>query len=136
VTTDWKSHLDALVEESLAFTVGIPAKTPLPPIAREPSLPPAIRPTGAEREPPIGLASGTLDQLVSPSKTEAPKAAASTLRQEIAQRVAQFRAGQQRLIKERENYAQGQIMRMHDLLAVTGIKRLQTRRLNSDATEV
>ena len=94
--TNWKTHLDALVDETLALTKGIQAETLLSPIAREPILPPAIRPTGK-------------------------------LREEIAQRVAQFRAHQQHLIRERENYAQGQVTRMQDLLAASGIKRLQTR---------
>jgi hypothetical protein len=48
--TDWKSHLDALVEESRALTVGVPAKTPLPSIIDQPSLPSSIRPTGSLRE--------------------------------------------------------------------------------------
>jgi hypothetical protein len=73
--TDWKSHLDALVEETQAFSLGPPAKALLPPIAREPSLPPAMHTTGS-------------------------------LREEIAQRVAHFGAHQQRLMRERENYAQ------------------------------
>ena len=93
--TNWKTHLDALVDETLALTRGIQPETLLPPIARGPSLPPAMPPTGS-------------------------------LREDIAQRVAHFKAHQQRLIRERENYAQGQIMRMQDLLAVTGIQRLQT----------
>lgn len=95
MTTDWKSHLDALVDEARALTKGIQAEAPLPPIAREPNLPPAIRPT-------------------------------ESLREEIAQRVTQFRAHQQSLIRDREKYAEGQVTRMQDLLAVTGIKRLQT----------
>ena len=90
--TNWKTDLDALVEETLAFTRSIRAKT-----VAEPSLLPPIRPEAA-------------------------------LRDEIAQRVAQFRAHQQGLIRERENYAEGQLTRMQASLAASGVRRLQTLR--------
>jgi hypothetical protein len=39
--------------------------------------------------------------------------------------VAQFRAHQQGLIRERENYAEGQLTRMQASLAVSGVRRLR-----------
>jgi hypothetical protein len=101
--TDWKANLAALVEETAAFTftTSIPAKTLSPRIVDEPSV-------------------------VQPPPTSPPLRRAGIQRGEIEQRVAQFRAHQQHLITEREEYAKSQLKRMRASLAVSEIRRLQT----------
>jgi hypothetical protein len=47
-------------------------------------------------------------------------------RDEIEDRVAKFRAHQQHLMREREDYAKSQLERMQASLAISQIKRLQT----------
>lgn len=71
---NWKADLDALVEETMAFTRSIQPQTPLPRPIVEPDRIPAVNWMISERE-------------------------------EIEQRVAKFKAHQQRLIREREDYA-------------------------------
>jgi hypothetical protein len=85
--TDWKANLAALVEETAAFTQSVQAKSTSPHIVDQPSSLP----------PPIRWTGGQRD--------------------EIEQRVAEFRAHQQRLIRERGSYAEGQLARMQASLA-------------------
>jgi hypothetical protein len=47
-------------------------------------------------------------------------------RDEIEDRVAKFRAYQQHLIREREEYAKSQLKRMRASLTISEIRRLQT----------
>jgi hypothetical protein len=47
-------------------------------------------------------------------------------RDEIEDRVAKFRAHQQRLIREREDYAKSQLKKMQASLAISEVRRLQT----------
>ena len=72
---DWKADLNALFEETGALTKRVQAKTPFPQDVVEPA-----------RLPPVNWIGGVL-------------------REEIEQRVAKFKAHQQRLIREREDFA-------------------------------
>jgi hypothetical protein len=76
---DWKADVDALVEETMAFTKSLQIENGLAPL--EPNHIPSVSWMSSERE-------------------------------EIEHRVANFRAHQQRLIAEREDYASSQMKRM------------------------
>jgi hypothetical protein len=79
--TTWKADLDALVEETMAFTKSVCVEPPIPRTVVEPNRMPPVNWMQSERE-------------------------------EIRQRVANFRAHQQRLIREREDYAASEWNRM------------------------
>jgi hypothetical protein len=96
--TDWKSDFDALVQETMAFVKnnrvappmpGSIVEPPLPRTVVEPATPPAI---GLGRLPPLSL----------------PKSE----RDEIRQRVSNFKAHQERVAREREEFAASQLKRM------------------------
>ena len=76
----WKADLEALVEETMAFTKNIRVEPPMPRTVVEPN-----------RTPPVNL------------KSE---------RDEIRQRVANFKAHQERFAREREHFAASQLNRM------------------------
>jgi hypothetical protein len=77
---DWKTELDALVEETTAFAKSIRVD-PMPRTIVEPNRIPAVKGIESERE-------------------------------EIRQRVANFKAHQQRFIRERKDYAASEWKRM------------------------
>jgi hypothetical protein len=77
---NWKADLEALVEETMAFTKNIRVEPPMPRTVVEPN-----------RMPPVNL------------KSE---------RDEIRQRVANFKAHQERFAREREHFAASQLKRM------------------------
>jgi hypothetical protein len=77
---NWKADLEALVEETMAFTKNIRVEPPMPRTVVEPN-----------RMPPVNL------------KSE---------RDEIRQRVANFKAHQERFAREREHFAASQLNRM------------------------
>jgi len=79
--TNWKADLDALVEETMAFTKSVRVEPPMQRANVEPNRLPPVNRMESERE-------------------------------EIRQRVANFRAHQQRLIREREDYAASEWNRM------------------------
>jgi hypothetical protein len=79
--TDWKADLDALVQESMAFTKSIPVEPPMPRTIVEPN-----------RMPPVNLNNSERD--------------------EIRQRVSNFKAHQERFAREREHFAASQLNRM------------------------
>jgi hypothetical protein len=79
---DWKADLNALFEETGALTKSVQAKASFPPAVVEPT-----------RLPPVNWIGGVL-------------------REEIEQRVAKFKAHQQRLIRERGNFAESEWKRV------------------------
>ena len=79
--TDWKADLDALVQESMAFTKSIPVEPPMPRTIVEPN-----------RLPPVNLNNSERD--------------------EIRQRVSNFKAHQERIAREREQFAASEVKRM------------------------
>jgi hypothetical protein len=80
--TDWKADLNALVEETGWLTNSVQAKAPSPPTIVEPA-----------RLPPVNWIGGAQ-------------------REEIEQRVAKFKAHQQRLIRARGDFAASEWKRM------------------------
>jgi hypothetical protein len=78
--TDWKAHMDMLVEETIALTKSISVQSPPPP------------PTIVEPAPMPSV----------------------NLRDELRERVANFKAHQERFTREREDYAASQIKRMRE----------------------
>ena len=78
--TNWKADLEALVEETMAFTKNIRVEPPMPRTVVEPN-----------RMPPVNL---------------------NSERDEIRQRVANFKAHQERFAREREHFAASQLKRM------------------------
>jgi hypothetical protein len=82
---NWKTDLDALVEETMAFTKGVRVQLPLPRAVVEPNRLPAVNLNNSERD-------------------------------EIRQRVANFKAHQERFAREREDYAASLLERMRGQL--------------------
>ena len=78
--TNWKADLDALVEETMAFTKSVRVEPPMLRAVVEPN-----------RMPPVNL---------------------NSERDEIRQRVANFKAHQERFAREREHFAASQLNRM------------------------
>ena len=78
---NWKTDLDALVEETMAFTKGVRVQLPMPSAVVEPNRLPAVNLNNSERD-------------------------------EIRQRVANFKAHQERFAREREDYAASLLERM------------------------
>ena len=70
---DWKTELDAFVEETMAFAKSLRVELPMPRTIVEPHRMPPVNRLESERE-------------------------------EIRQRVANFKAHQQRFIRERKDY--------------------------------
>ena len=82
---NWKTDLDALVEETMAYTKGVRVKLPMPRAVVEPNRMPTVNLNNSERD-------------------------------EIRQRVANFRAHQERFAREREDYAAFFLERMRGQL--------------------
>jgi hypothetical protein len=78
---DWKTELDAFVEETMAFAKSLRVELPMPRTIVEPHRMPPVNRLESERE-------------------------------EIRQRVANFKAHQQRFIRERKDYAASEWKRM------------------------
>ena len=78
---DWKTELDAFVEETMAFATSLRVELPMPRTIVEPHRMPPVNRLESERE-------------------------------EIRQRVANFKAHQQRFMREREDYAASEWKRM------------------------
>jgi hypothetical protein len=76
--TDWKAHMDMLVEETIALTKSISVQSPPPP----------------------------------PTSVEPATMPSVNLRDELRERVSNFKAHQERFTREREDYAASQIKRM------------------------
>jgi hypothetical protein len=80
-----KTDLDALVEQTMAFTKGLRVQPPVPRAVVEPIRMPAVNLNNSERD-------------------------------EIRQRVANFKAHQERFAREREDYAASLLERMRGRL--------------------
>ena len=78
---NWKADLDALVEETMAFTRSIHDRQPTPRTVVEPNSIPPVKWIGSQRD-------------------------------EIERHVAKFKAHQQRIAREREDYAESELRRM------------------------
>jgi hypothetical protein len=88
--TNWKADFDALVEESTAFVKNNRIEPSTPRTILEPTVPRAI--TEPSRLPPVSL----------------PKSE----RDEIRERVSNFKAHQERFAREREEFAASLLKRM------------------------
>jgi hypothetical protein len=76
--TDWKAHMDMLVEETLAITKSISVQSPPPP----------------------------------PASVEPAQMPSVNLRDELRERVSNFKAHQERFTREREEFAASLLKRM------------------------
>jgi hypothetical protein len=126
---DWKTEWDALVRETMAFVQIVRSQkpvsaeliaAPMQVLADVLTHPQEVASLVPERAQP------TFDETVEP---EPIKRNLELDREEIRQRVANFREHQQRLMREREEYARSTLMRMQASLdAVTdpavGSKRI------------
>jgi hypothetical protein len=82
--TNWKADLDALIDETMAFVQSVRVEPPSPRTIVEPNGTPSV--------PSVNWMSSE--------------------REEIGQRVANFKAHQQRFMREREDYAASELKRM------------------------
>jgi hypothetical protein len=78
---NWKTDLDSLVDETMAFVKSVRVEPPLPRTIVEPNRMPSVNWTSSERE-------------------------------EIGQRVANFKMHQQRFMREREDFFASELKRM------------------------
>jgi hypothetical protein len=79
--TTWKADLDALVEETMAFTKSVRVEPPMPRAVVEPNRMPPVNQNSSERD-------------------------------EIRQRVSNFKTHQERFALEREDFAAFHLRRM------------------------
>jgi hypothetical protein len=96
--TDWKADFDALVQETMTFVKNNRVEPPMPRTTVQPSLPGTV----VESATPPAIEVGRLPPVSLP-KSE---------RDEIRQRVSNFKAHQERVAREREEYAASQLKRM------------------------
>jgi hypothetical protein len=82
--TNWKADLDALIDETMAFVQSVRVEPPSSRTIVEPNRTPSV--------PSVNWMSSE--------------------REEIGQRVANFKAHQQRFMREREDYAASELKRM------------------------
>jgi hypothetical protein len=94
----WKADLDALVQEAMALAKSVHVETPVPGTIIEPPVPRTI--AEPRRMPPVN-----------PNNSE---------RDEIQQRVSNFKAHQERFAREREEFAASLLKRMLDRSLPTG----------------
>src|SRR6266436_8263862 len=94
---DWNRNLDALIESTMAFVKDV-TREPIP------DLPLALR--TAEQ------ALADTSKPIAARATVAPRVWLASERDEIRQRVSNFKAHQQRLIQERKGYAASEWKRM------------------------
>jgi hypothetical protein len=98
---DWKKERDALVTETMAFVQAVRSKPiSIQQKAALQSSDDAEKVAAVLADPPQPLSDQTVDRhRLQPMKWGGPE------REEIRQRVAAFKAHQERLIREREGYA-------------------------------
>jgi hypothetical protein len=87
---DWKRDLDALIESTMTFVKDVKQRQPIP------DLPVALR--TAEQ------ALADTSTPIPPPTTIAPTASLASQREEIRERVSKFKAHQEKLAREREDY--------------------------------
>jgi hypothetical protein len=110
--TDWKAELHALIERAKALAKAKSHDQPLPRkmIQRAAGLK-AVN-WGGPDQPLLG-------EMVEPAAGLEPVDWVWREREEIAGRVAKFRAHQQLLIRERQEYAESKLLRMRELLQLS-----------------
>jgi len=111
---DWKKERDALVSETMAFARAVRSQRPIsteriavPKQTSDDVLEDSLEVASTERE----SAQPTIEQPIARRRLEPMKWGGSE-REEITQRVANFKAHQQRFIREREDYARSALGRM------------------------
>jgi hypothetical protein len=82
--TNWQADLDALVQETMTFTKGVRVDPPMPRVVVEPNRIPPAKPANLN----------------------------NSERDEIRQRVANFKAHQERFAREREDFAASLLKRI------------------------
>lgn len=90
---NWKSDLDALISDTMAFAAQVAGSISRVPVVQ--SLPAQVPPLPAMATPATS----------SPDREGQPNSWIKSEREEIARKVANFRAHQERWIREREDYA-------------------------------
>jgi hypothetical protein len=113
---NWKTELDAFVNETMAFVEAARSQRP---ISTEAIVTPKQLPVGVPEhfQQPVPTVSEP-SQVVSYETVEQPQPMKwdGPMREEIRQRVASFKAHQQRFIREREDYALSTLMRLQGSL--------------------
>jgi hypothetical protein len=97
--TDWKADLHALVQETMAFAKNNRVEPPKPRTIAEP---PMLHAIAEPAKPPA---------IVEPSRMP-PVSLPKSERDEMQQRVSNFRAHQERFAREREEFAASLLKRM------------------------
>jgi hypothetical protein len=112
---NWKTERDAFVNETMAFVEAVRSHRP---ISTEAIVTPKQLPVGVSEHFQQPAPSMSEASQVVPETIEQPRLAE---REEIRQRVANFKAHQQLFIREREDYALSTLMRLQG--GVTAPKR-------------
>ena len=123
---DWKTERDALVSETMAFVQVVRSQTPVsaePIVAPMQVLADVLAHSQEVASPAPERARPTFDEADEPQPM---KRDLELQREEIRQRVANFKAHQQRLIREREDYARSTLMRMQASLNAVADPRYRT----------
>jgi hypothetical protein len=112
--SNWKMERDALVNETTAFVEAVRSQRP---ISTEAIVVPKQLPVGMPQhfQQPVPTVSGP-SKVVSDETTEQPRLEPmkwdGSAREEIRQRIATFKAHQQRFTREREDYALSTLLRV------------------------
>ena len=111
---NWKTERDAFVNETMAFVEAFRSQRPISTTA---IVAPKQLPVGMPEhfQQPVPTVSGT-SQVVSDETAEQPRLEPmkwnGSAREEIRQRIATFKAHQQRFTREREDYALSTLLRV------------------------
>jgi hypothetical protein len=125
---DWKTEQDALISETMAFVQVVYSQNSTELIAAPMQVLADVLAHSQEVASPVPeRAQPTFDETVEPQPM---KRNLELDREEIRQRVASFREHQQRLIREREDYARSTLMRMQASLDAVADPRYRTHRLH------
>ena len=123
---DGKTERDALVSETMAFVQVVRSQTPVsaePIVAPMQVLADVLAHSQEVASPAPERAQPTFDETDEPQPM---KRDLELQREEIRQRVANFKAHQQRLVREREDYARSTLMRMQASLGAVADERCRT----------
>ena len=112
--SNWKTELDAFVRETMAF---VEAVRPQRPISNEAILTPRQLPLGMPEHfqqpaPTVSEHAHVVSNETAEQPRLEPMKWGGSEREEIRQRVANFKAHQQRFTKEREDYAASTLKRV------------------------
>jgi hypothetical protein len=107
---DWRKERDALVSETMAFVRAVRSQMP---ISTEPIVAPLQRSEVAQRVASIGpeRAQPTFGETIEQHRLQ-PMTWGAAEREEIRQRVASFKAHQERFNRERADFAASTLMRI------------------------